>query len=474
MTSIILTLISIVLVGALALATLFFGGEAIHGGNARAVASTVLNQGEQIVAAARLYYIERGAVAPNLAALVAEGYLTSVPIPPKGLQVASWSISPISSAYADDAFWVWDAATETLALVRQVTSTEVCGLVNETNMQTTEIKDAIDTDVRAQCYGSDKPYTVIWNGKVSVSLTGTAELDTGTGTNLCDGAINLGHNPATCASGTGGAVKPAGGGASSASGLAVTTYDPLTFLGATYWVTNEIRTVTLTNTSGADQWLDYRGAPPQADMSWGPRVDVLDTTCPDRFPAGGTCVVRLIRAPYSNINRSALAESVVYQPTYMNDMWEPIGTPARLTFQVGEAFDNVSEIQIPAMEGSVRRWVTYSTFLRNTVQGLNEGASISQQYTIYIYPTVGGSAWDFTVPVGECHYAGVDGEADAADFNENAANLTCSVDPGTPPGLYQGWRRRGADQYVLCASPDNPMGMSCSGTEYGYYKVRVL
>ena len=246
-------------------------------------------------------------------------------------------------------------------------------------------------------------------------------------------------------------------------------------MGATYWTTGEIRTVTLTNTSGADQWLDYRGAGVQADPTWGPRIEVLGTNCQDHFHAGSSCVVRLIRAPYSNINRSALAESVDYQPSYMNDMWERIGTPAKLTYQIGAAFDSVPEIQVAAVEGDTRVWVPYSSFLRNTIQGANEGANVSQAYAIYIYPTVGATAWDFTVPVGQCGYVGLNGEYDAADFNTEAAQLTCTINPGTPPGLYQGWRRRGADQYVLCPNPDDPAsGQSCSGTDYGYYKIRIL
>jgi hypothetical protein len=102
MFSLILTVVAVALVAALAMATLFYGGEVIHGGNARAIAGTVMNQGEQIVAAARLYYVNKGVAAPSLAALVAEGYLNSIPVPPAGLQVASFSLSPISSAYAAD------------------------------------------------------------------------------------------------------------------------------------------------------------------------------------------------------------------------------------------------------------------------------------------------------------------------------------------------------------------------------------
>lgn len=40
MFSLILTVVAIALVAALAMATLFYGGEVIHGGNARAIAGT--------------------------------------------------------------------------------------------------------------------------------------------------------------------------------------------------------------------------------------------------------------------------------------------------------------------------------------------------------------------------------------------------------------------------------------------------
>lgn len=502
MVSLILVIISFVLVAALAAATLYFGGDALQGGNAQALASTVVNQGEQIIAATRLYYMDKGVVAPDLATLVAENYLTTVPVPPAGLQVvAAWS--PVGSAYAADAHWAWDPTTETLALVREITNTEACGFVNKTNNRTTQIFDAVDTNVRVQCYGSGSPYTIIWNGKTSpVFATSTGPTEPLPGDQLCQGAINLGHAPATCGPNATGAPIVAGGsgstdpGASESGGLRLTTNDPLTFLGATYWVTGELRTVTLTNTSGADQWLLAWNMAPQGDPTWGQRVDVLDSTCPDRLPAGGACTVTLFRPPYSNINRSALATSAIYQPSYADDQWMPIGTPPSLTYQVGGVWDGVPEITLPAPvlgDGSPqapapyslpelnanvgsRLWVTYSTFLHNTVQGENQGPSISQGYYIYIYPTVGSGALDFTAPVGICGYPpdGANFTYNPDDFTADAAHLYCNLFEGTPPGTYQGYRRWGADYYVLCPDPNNPMGRSCSATDYGYYRVNVV
>lgn len=479
MFSLILTVVAVALVAALAMATLFYGGEVIHGGNARAIAGTVMNQGEQIVAAARLYYVNKGVVAPSLAALVAEGYLNSIPVPPAGLQVASFSLSPISSAYAADTTWEWDAATETLGLVRQVTNSEVCSLLNEANNRTGDIQDAVDTTVRTQCYGDSQPYTVLWNAKVSMdSVDGT--LEAAPDEQLCQGATNLGHTPAVCApNATGGPVVATpnpGLGTSESNGLRLTTSDPLTFKGATYWVTNEIRTVTLTNTSGANQWLNVNTVIPEADPTWGPRVGVLDTTCPEWFLSGDSCTVRLIRPPYSNINRSALAETVAYRPSYVNDNWEPIGTPPSLAYQVAAAFDTTAEVVVPVAtaESGNAIWIDYSSFLRNTVQGSNEGSSISLQYPILIYPTSGQTAWDYTVSVGYCHYPNDNEFFNAGDFTADNAKLTCFINPGTPPGIYEGWRRMGADQYVLCPSQASQWGQSCSGTDYGYYRFRLV
>jgi hypothetical protein len=84
MFSLIITIISIALVAALALATLYYGGSAFNKGAAGAVAARLINEGQQVNGAVALYKADIGAgstaaVVTDLAGLVTEGYLSSVP-----------------------------------------------------------------------------------------------------------------------------------------------------------------------------------------------------------------------------------------------------------------------------------------------------------------------------------------------------------------------------------------------------------
>lgn len=60
MFSLIITVLSIGLVAALVIAALYYGVGTADEAGARARAATLVNQGEQIVAAARLYYVNTG------------------------------------------------------------------------------------------------------------------------------------------------------------------------------------------------------------------------------------------------------------------------------------------------------------------------------------------------------------------------------------------------------------------------------
>ena len=78
MFSLIITVISIALVAALAISTLYFGGSAFGEGTTEAEVSTLINQGTQIDAARQLYRVKEGSDAGDINDLVSE-YLASVP-----------------------------------------------------------------------------------------------------------------------------------------------------------------------------------------------------------------------------------------------------------------------------------------------------------------------------------------------------------------------------------------------------------
>lgn len=81
MFSLIITIISIALVAALAIASIYYGGAAFSQGSAKAAASTVVAQAQQISAANTLYQNDNaGANATNVALLVSGKYLSSAPV----------------------------------------------------------------------------------------------------------------------------------------------------------------------------------------------------------------------------------------------------------------------------------------------------------------------------------------------------------------------------------------------------------
>lgn len=78
MFSLLVSIISIALVAALALATLYFGGAAFSKGADDAEAARMMAEGEQVASAALLFYVEKGYKAANVQELVPE-YLSSAP-----------------------------------------------------------------------------------------------------------------------------------------------------------------------------------------------------------------------------------------------------------------------------------------------------------------------------------------------------------------------------------------------------------
>lgn len=97
MSNMIATLISIVLVLVLTIASVFYGGDIYTNRKAALTAVTVLTQAQQIHGASLLYYEDHQEWPANVAVLVAGDYLNSIITPPEN----SFAQSFISPAYAD-------------------------------------------------------------------------------------------------------------------------------------------------------------------------------------------------------------------------------------------------------------------------------------------------------------------------------------------------------------------------------------
>jgi type II secretory pathway pseudopilin PulG len=78
MFSLIITIISIALVAALALATLYYGGDSFTKGSAEAEVARMMAEGEQVASAALLFYVENGYKAASVQDLVPK-YLKTAP-----------------------------------------------------------------------------------------------------------------------------------------------------------------------------------------------------------------------------------------------------------------------------------------------------------------------------------------------------------------------------------------------------------
>ena len=86
MFALIIAIIAIALTVYLAVSTLFYGGDALSNGSARAIASSFINQGQQVNGAHTLYKNDNAGakIGTNLDLLVTGNYLSSKPVPQAG------------------------------------------------------------------------------------------------------------------------------------------------------------------------------------------------------------------------------------------------------------------------------------------------------------------------------------------------------------------------------------------------------
>ena len=139
MVNLIITLISIALIAAVAVAALYNGGDAFRQGSAKSSAAQLVNAGQQISAANILYANEHaGTYASSLNQLTTDGeYLSSVPRTPEG-----FTINPAISS-------------NVISIQNASGSDEICKAVNKQAGYSEDILSE-DTDVTRGfgCYGT--------------------------------------------------------------------------------------------------------------------------------------------------------------------------------------------------------------------------------------------------------------------------------------------------------------------------------
>jgi hypothetical protein len=104
MFSLIITIISIALVAALAVATIYYGGSAFTKGSADAAASQLMNAAQQVNGAVVLYVNDHNGQKPaSIADLVAGNYLTASPTLPGSATTngvtngSQWTVTGVSN-----------------------------------------------------------------------------------------------------------------------------------------------------------------------------------------------------------------------------------------------------------------------------------------------------------------------------------------------------------------------------------------
>ena len=152
MFSLIITIISIALVAALALATLYYGSDAFNRGSQDAQASKLLVQGQQITGALTLYQVDHGSL-PNtndlsfltqVSPVTGKVYLKTVP-------VAYLSPDLVQSAVAADIEWQMVPEKNTIYTVQPL-DLEVCRAVNKRVRNDDGVLNVVSTQYASQCY----------------------------------------------------------------------------------------------------------------------------------------------------------------------------------------------------------------------------------------------------------------------------------------------------------------------------------
>jgi hypothetical protein len=159
MFSLIITLISIALVAALALATLYYGGPAFNKGYEAAHASQLINQGQHLAGANELYKADNGSYAASLQDLVAGNYLKEIPT----------ALAPSMASYAFAADAGWNLVTPGVnVFAYPQTASAVCAQVNAKMYGQAGILKSARSGLFAQCYGTD-------SANLTVLVGGTAQ-----------------------------------------------------------------------------------------------------------------------------------------------------------------------------------------------------------------------------------------------------------------------------------------------------------
>lgn len=177
MFSLIITVISIALVTALALATIYYGGSAYKSGQADASAAKAVLQSQQLLGAAEVFYAAQNRWPDSLAEMVSLNYLQSIPV----ATLDSGSLV-MGEALAAGTAWQLPVAGQPTFTLAFPGNDAACQAVNNKTRGKTGIYNLAYTDYATQCFGSSSATLVIVASKAPQTLATvlpTAQVATG-------------------------------------------------------------------------------------------------------------------------------------------------------------------------------------------------------------------------------------------------------------------------------------------------------
>ena len=161
MFSLIVTIISIALVAALALATLYYGGAAFNKSSAMVEATRLTNQATQLQGAAELYRADRGAYPRNIEDLVTHNYLKSIPVA---------QASPLMGQALAEGF-TWTMVLEGYPVFAlSPVSLATCQGINQRAYGEVGVLKAAREGLGVQCYGTDVNNLTVVSAKTGEML----------------------------------------------------------------------------------------------------------------------------------------------------------------------------------------------------------------------------------------------------------------------------------------------------------------
>ena len=171
MFSLIMALISIVLVGILAVASIYYGGTSYSQAAAKAKAATIVNQGQQLLGAAQSFEATNGRWPNDITELVSSGFLNQVPIV-QADPLPTNEFYQVPTAYADTT-GTWSQPAPGVPAYVFVGGIEqpVCQSVNFQVRKDNGILSKAYPALITQCFGLGAPFGAVVSAADTTAFT---------------------------------------------------------------------------------------------------------------------------------------------------------------------------------------------------------------------------------------------------------------------------------------------------------------